>query len=88
MIFQARKVLLKNIFLKKPILISPKIIIKIPEIFIIISLFILRNKPIVVEVKANNKKINVKDNIKINVDKIMLLLVLELIFPSRPKVVR
>ena len=80
--------MLKNLFLKKPIFISPKIIIRIPDIFIIISLFILKNKPIVVEVRAKSKKIKVKDDMKINVEIIIFLLVLVMIFPSRPKVVR
>ena len=80
--------MLKNLFLKKPIFISPKKIIRIPDILIITSLFILKNKPIVVEVRANSKKIKVKDDMKINVEIIIFLLVLVKIFPSRPKVVR
>tara|TARA_B110000014_G_C20071280_1_gene558737 strand:+ start:247 stop:447 length:201 start_codon:yes stop_codon:yes gene_type:complete len=48
-------------------LISPKNIISAPENLINIILFRLRNKPIEVVVRANNKKITENDTVKIRV---------------------
>jgi len=50
-------------------LINPKNIISAPENLINIILFRLRNKPIEVVVRANNKKITENETIKISVFK-------------------
>tara|TARA_B100000902_G_scaffold252655_1_gene239084 strand:- start:560 stop:760 length:201 start_codon:yes stop_codon:yes gene_type:complete len=50
-------------------LISPKNIISAPENLINIILFRLRNKPIEVVVRANNKKITENEAVKISVFK-------------------